>query len=171
MVRVYENRCGCAATPDFLQQFTVSHLCKAPSAVFHWRSRTEHAGAPKTVDDAARNLCLSIYLRRIETCIEKLPKFPQRLVQLRLLRCRHARIRHYPIGHETTLEKTLGKTERLRPREKQFFGLLNFLLPLRVQFVHKNFAALEWRHCSEQSRHVQSRAPSDWVRWRAPSNG
>src|SRR6266567_2335133 len=91
-----------------------SHLGKAPSAVFHWRSRTEHADAPKTIDDLARNICLSIYLRRIEL-IEKLPQFSQRLVQLRLLRCRDAWIRHHPIGNEMTLEKTLGKTQRLWP--------------------------------------------------------
>src|SRR5713101_7170053 len=136
VMRVYENRCGCAPTSDFLQELTVSHLGKAPSAVFHWRSRTEHADAPKTIDDLARNICLSIYLRRIELLIEKLPQFSQRLVQLRLLRCRDAWIRHHPIGNEMTLEKPLGKTKRLRPGEKQFLSLLDFLLPLRVEFVH-----------------------------------
>jgi hypothetical protein len=65
-----------------------------------------------------------------------LPEFRQRFVQLRLLRCRHARIRHHPIGHEMPLEKALGKTKRLRSGEKQFFRLLDFLLPLRVEFVH-----------------------------------
>ena len=53
-----------------------------------------------------------------------------------LLRRRDARIRHHPIGNEMSLEKSLGKPERLRPGKKQFLGLLNFFLSLRVEFVH-----------------------------------
>jgi hypothetical protein len=34
------------------------------------------------------------------------------------------------------LEKTFGKPKRLWPGEKQFFGLLNFILSLRVELVH-----------------------------------
>ena len=109
---------------------------KAQSAVFHRRSRTEHADAPKTIDDVARNVCLPIYLRRIEIFIQKLPKFGQRLVQLRLLRRRHAWVRHHPIGHEMPMEKAFGKTKHLRPGEEQFLSLLDFFLPLRVEFVH-----------------------------------
>src|SRR5438093_396503 len=68
--------------------------------------------------------------------LENLAKFPERFVQLDLLRRWDTRIRHHPIGDEVALEKPLGEPERLRPREKQFLSLLNFFLPLRVEFVH-----------------------------------
>jgi hypothetical protein len=38
-------------------------------------------------------------------------------------------------------KKAFCESERLRSGEKQFFRLLNFFLPLRLDFVHKNFAA------------------------------
>ena len=69
--------------------------------------------------------------------VEKFPKVRERLVQLCLLRCRDARIRHHPIGNETTLKETFGETERLWSCKKQFFRLLNFFLPRCVEFVHK----------------------------------
>ena len=68
--------------------------------------------------------------------VEKLPKFRKRPVQLRLLRCGDAWIRHHPIGNEMTLEETFGKAKRLRPCKEQLLRLLDFLLPLRVEFVH-----------------------------------
>jgi hypothetical protein len=34
------------------------------------------------------------------------------------------------------LEKAFGKTEGLRTCEKQFFGLLDFFLSLRVELIH-----------------------------------
>jgi hypothetical protein len=34
------------------------------------------------------------------------------------------------------LEKTLREPKRLRPCKKQFLSLLNFLLSLRVEFIH-----------------------------------
>jgi hypothetical protein len=34
------------------------------------------------------------------------------------------------------LEKAFGKTERLRTCEKQFFGLLDLFLSLRVELIH-----------------------------------
>jgi len=72
VVRVYENRCRCATAADFLQEFAIGHLRKTPSAVFHWRSRTEHTDAPEPVDDLTRNIRLSIYLHRIEMLVEEL---------------------------------------------------------------------------------------------------
>ena len=68
--------------------------------------------------------------------IEKLAEFPERFIQLDLLRRWDTRIRHDPIGHKVSLEKPLGEPERLRPRKKQFLSLLNFFLSLRVEFVH-----------------------------------
>ena len=68
--------------------------------------------------------------------VEKLAKFAESYVQFSLL-CRwNTRIRHHPIGNEMPLEKSLGKPKRLRPRKKQFLSLLNFLLSLRVEFIH-----------------------------------
>src|SRR5207249_10894356 len=109
---------------------------EAAAAVFLRRSHAEHADASQAIDHAARNIRLPINLRSIEVFIEKLAKFPERFVQLDLLRRWDTRIRHHPIGDEVALEKPLGEPERLRPREKQFLSLLNFFLPLRVEFVH-----------------------------------
>jgi hypothetical protein len=37
------------------------------------------------------------------------------------------------------LEKAFGKTDGLRTCEKQFFGLLDFFLSLRVELIHSGF--------------------------------
>jgi len=89
---------------------------------------------------------LSIYFNRIEMFVEKLPKFRKRLVQLRLLRRRNTRIRHHPIRHEMTLEKTFRKAKRLWPGEEELLRLLNFPLPLRLDFIHEKFAAEDGGH-------------------------
>jgi hypothetical protein len=36
------------------------------------------------------------------------------------------------------LEKAFGKTEGLRTCKKQFFGLLDFFLSLRVELIHSS---------------------------------
>src|SRR5919106_4301057 len=118
VMRIYENRCRCATTPDFLQQLAVSHLREAQSAEFHWRSCSEHTDPSQPIDDTSRNVGLSIYLGSIEMFVEKLPELGKRLVQLRLLRRWHARIRHHPIGNEVALEKAFRKTQRLRTCKK-----------------------------------------------------
>src|SRR5439155_12125396 len=66
MVRVHEHGCGCASATDFLEHFAVRHLNEPPSVVLCRRGHPEHADAPKTINDLARNLCLSIYLGWIE---------------------------------------------------------------------------------------------------------
>ena len=78
--------------------------------------------------------------------VEKLPKFRKRLVQLRLLRCRDVWIRHHPIGNEMTLEKAFRKAKRLWPREEELLRLLNFPLPLRLDFIQEKFAAEDGGH-------------------------
>src|SRR6266516_1725787 len=137
MMRVDKDRSGRAAAADFLQELAVCHLHKTAPSEFHWRSCAEYADASKAINHVARNVCLSIYFRRIEMVIQELPEFCERLVQLRLLRCGNAGIRHHPIGNEIAFEKTFGKTEGLRSGEKQLLRLLNFLLPLRFDFVHR----------------------------------
>src|SRR6266487_5105272 len=137
-MRIYEDRCRCATTPDFFQHFAIGHLREPVSAIFLRRGHAQHANASQTINYAARNVRLPIDLRRIEVFIEKLPKFSERIIQLDLLRSRNTRIRHHPIRYEMTLEESLGKTQRLRPRKKQFLSLLNFLLSLRVELVHQN---------------------------------
>ena len=72
VMRVNENRCRCATAADFLQHLAVRHLRKAASAIFLRRGHAEHADASQAVDHAARNIRLSIDLRRIEMFIEKL---------------------------------------------------------------------------------------------------
>ena len=146
VVRVYENRCRRATAADFLKHPAVGHLRKTASTVFHWRGRSEHADATESIDNLAWNIRLSIYLGGVEMFVEKLAEFRKRLVQLRLLRCRDAWIRHHPVGNEMTLEKTFREAKRLRPPEEEFLRLLNFLLPLRFDFVHKKFAAENGGH-------------------------
>ena len=80
---------------------------------------------------------MPIYFDGIESGIEKLPKIRQRFIELGLLRRGHARIGHHPVGHEVAQKKPLRETDRLRPCKKQFLRLLNFLLPLRFDVVHR----------------------------------
>src|SRR5205807_9852901 len=87
-------------------------------------------------DHVARNICLSIYRGWIELRIEHLPQLGQRCVELRLLRGRNSRIRHYPVGNEMPLEQSLGEPDRLRAGKKQLLRLLNLLLPLCFRFSH-----------------------------------
>ena len=68
--------------------------------------------------------------------IQKLAKILESSIQFDLLRRRNARIRHYPIGNEMSLEKSFGETKRLRTCKKQFLCLLNLLLSLRVELIH-----------------------------------
>src|SRR6266446_674973 len=138
---VDKNRCRRAARADFFQNLAVRHLRKTVSAVFHRRGHSQNADAAQPVNHFARNLRLSIYLYGIELGIEKLAQFGKRFVELSLLPCRHARIRHHPIRYETAEKKAFCESERLGSGEKQFFRLLNFFLPLRLDFLHKNLAA------------------------------
>src|SRR4029077_9966074 len=136
MMRVYENRGGCATAADFFQHLAVRHLRETAAGVFLRRGHAEHAGPTKAIDHAARYVCLAVDLRRIKMFIQKFAEFSERIIQLDLLRSRNARIRHHPIGNEMSLEQSFGKTERLRPCKKQFFRLLNLFLSLRVEFIH-----------------------------------
>ena len=131
---------------NFLQESAVNHLRKTPSAIFHWGGRTKHPDASQSIDDVARDICLSIYLGGIEMFVEKLAELDKSSIQLGLLRCRDARIRHHPIGNEMTLEKAFREAKCLRPPEEEFLRLLNFLLPLPFDFVHKKFAAEDGGH-------------------------
>src|SRR6266513_2079182 len=87
-------------------------------------------------DHAARNICLSVDLRRIEVFVQKFAEFSECIIQLSLLGRRNTRIRHHPIGNEMSLEQPLGETQRLRTCKKQLLSLLNLFLALRVEFVH-----------------------------------
>jgi hypothetical protein len=71
--------------------------------------------------------------------IQKLAKLGESSVQFGLLRSRNARIRHHPISNEMPLEEAFGKTEGLRTCKKQFFGLLDFFLSLRVELIHSGY--------------------------------
>jgi hypothetical protein len=135
-VRIHENGCRCAAAADLFQDFAVSHLRESTPAIFLRRSHAEHANSAKSINHAARYIRFPIDLRRIEMFIQKLVKLGESSVQFGLLRRRNARIRHYPIGNEMPLEKAFGKTEGLRTCKKQFFGLLDFFLSLRVELIH-----------------------------------
>jgi len=53
------------------------------------------------------------------------------------LRCRHARVRHRPIGDELAEKKALGKPERLRPGEEQLLRFFDLFLPLNLCFGQK----------------------------------
>src|SRR5437667_12747455 len=135
-MRIYEDRCRCATTPDFFQHFAIGHLREPVSAVFLRRGHAQHANASQTINYAARNVRLPIDLRRSEVFDEKLPKFGERVIQLGLLRSWNTRIRHHPIRYEMALEKPFGEPERLRTCKKQFLSLLNLFLSLRVEFIH-----------------------------------
>ncbi len=130
---------------NFFQKFAVNHLRKTPSAIFHWGGRTKHPNASQPIDDVARDICLSIYLGGVEMFVEKLAELDKSSIRLGLLRCRDARIRHYPIRDEMTLEKTFRKAKCLGPREEELLRLLNLFLP-RFDFVHKKFAAEDGGH-------------------------
>src|SRR5205823_4234363 len=133
---IHENRGRCTAATDLFQDPAVGHLGESAPAIFFRRGHAEHTDSAKPINHAARYICFSINLRSIEMSVQKLAKLLESFIQLNLLRHRNARIRHYPIGNEMSLEKTLGKTKRLRTCKKQFLGLLNFLLSLRVELIH-----------------------------------
>src|SRR5215471_15483680 len=135
-MRIDKNRGRCATTTDLFEDFAVGHLRESASAIFLRRSHTEDADPAKAIDHAARYIRFPIDLRRIEMFVQKLLKLAESFVQFDLLRRRDARIRHHPIGNEMPMENTFGKTKRLWPCEKQFLGLLNFFLSLRVEFIH-----------------------------------
>src|SRR5204863_8256724 len=100
-----QNRRRCTPTAKCLQQFAVNHLGKTASAVFHWRGRTKHTDVTQPIDDIAWDVCLPIDLYGVETFVEKLAELDKSFIQLGLLRCRDAGIRHHPIRDEIPLEK------------------------------------------------------------------
>ena len=128
----------------------------------------EHANSAESINHAARYIRCSVDFRRIEMLVQKLAKLGKSSVQFDLLRCRDARIRHYPIGNEMALEKTFGKPERLRTCKKQFLILLNFLLSLRVELIHSGCLRKNWRRIvamrarvSNHAAHIESRNRSN----------
>src|SRR5262249_32958943 len=133
--------------------------------MFLWRSHAKHADSTKAINHAARYVRVPIDLRRIEMLVQKLAKLGESSIQFGLLCRRNARIRHYPIGDEMSLEKALSKAEGLRAYKKQFLRLLNSLLWLRVDFIH-SISPLKKQatHCSHACPPVQSCATD------APSN-
>jgi hypothetical protein len=136
VVCIHKNGSRCTAASNFFQDFAVGHLRKPMPAIFLRRGHAEHANSAESINYAARYIRCSVDFRRIEMLVQKLAKLGKSSVQFDLLLCRDARIRHYPIGNEMASEKTFGKTERLRTRKKQFFGLLDFLLSLGVELIH-----------------------------------
>ena len=105
-------------------------------AIFLGCSHAEYAHPAKSINHATRYIRFPVNFRRIEMLVQKLAKRGKSSVQFDLLHRRDARIGHYPIGNEVALEKTFSKTERLRACKKQFLGLLNFFLSLRVELIH-----------------------------------
>ena len=91
----------------------------------------------QAIDQMTRDVGVAIDRDRIEMLIQERADFGEGLVQLRLLGRRDPRLRHRPIRNETSEKQTLREPERLRPREKQFFRLPDFLLPLNLRLVHK----------------------------------
>src|SRR5437763_1038721 len=134
MVRVHENRRRRAARTDLLQNLRIRELRKTMTAVLSRRGHSENPDPSQTVDHIARNVGLSIDLRRIELRVQKGAQFFQRLIELCLLGLRDPRIRHHPVGNEMPLKKSFNKAKRLRTGEQQFLGLLHFLLPLNLSF-------------------------------------
>jgi hypothetical protein len=57
------------------------------------------------------------------------------------------------------LEKAFGKTEGLRTCEKQFFGLLDFFLSLRVELIHSGFLQKNGRRIVAMRARVSNQAP------------
>ena len=137
MMRIRKNRSGSATSADFLQHFAIRHLRKSASAKFLWRGHAENADVPEAIDEMTRNIGVAINRNRIEIFVEELADFRERLIQLGLLRCRKARIRHRPIGNEFPEEQSFGEAKFLASGEKEFFCLLDFLLPLDFCFVHE----------------------------------
>ena len=118
MMCVDKDRCRRAPATDFLQDFAVRHLGEPTTANFFWCSRTEHADAAETINYFAWNVGVPVDRHRIQFRVEKFPEFLQCFIELGLLRRRNPRIRHHPIGNETTLEEPFDETERLRAGEK-----------------------------------------------------
>ena len=160
VVRIHKNRSRCAAAADFFQDFgswpsariRVRHIPSAQSAPSTPTApeSINHACAeyPPVDRSSAGSRCSSRNWRSSVSVSSNSD----------LLRRRDARIRHHPIGNEMALEKTFGETERLRTCEKQFLGLLNFFLSLRVELIH-SICRVEKRatHCSHARARVQSR--------------
>jgi hypothetical protein len=57
------------------------------------------------------------------------------------------------------LEKSLGKTERLWPCEKQFLGLLDFFLSLGVELIHSICLGKNGRRIVAMRARVSNQAP------------
>ena len=118
MMRVHKHRCRCAAPADFLQNFAIRHLGESVTANFFRCSRAEYADSSQSIDHITRNVRLPIDFRRVKVFIQKFAQLTQRLVDLRLFRCRNPRIRHHPIGNEVALKQAFDETERLRAGEE-----------------------------------------------------
>ena len=102
VMRVCEHRSRCAPRADLFQNLAVGPLRKSAAAKFLRRRHPEHAVSRQSIDQVLRNIRLPIDRNRVEMFIEKLPNFRERFVQFRLLRRGNSRIRHCPVGNETS---------------------------------------------------------------------
>src|SRR5437868_11725239 len=98
------------------------------ASIFLRGGHTQYSHPAKAIDHTARNVRLPINLSRIEMFIQKFAEFSERMIQFNLFGRLNTRIRHHPIGHEMSLEQTLGEPERLGPCKKQLLCLLNLFL-------------------------------------------
>src|SRR3954468_18859048 len=138
MMRIHEHRCRSATFADLLENLAVRYLRKSMTTSFFRSGHSEHADPAQTIDHIARDIGLSIYRVRIELPVERLAQIGQDFVEFSLLVRRNLRIRHHPIGNESSQKEAFGETKHLWSSEEKFFGLLNLLLTLNFGFVHKN---------------------------------
>src|SRR5207248_5849855 len=136
MVSIHKHRCGCAPASNCLKDPAICLLRKPVSAEFFWRSHPEHTNSAQAVDHVSWNIGVSVDFRRIELGIEHLSKLKKGLVQFGLLRRRHPRIWHHPIGNKPAQKQTFGEPEYLRSAKEQLLSLLNFLFSLGFRLGH-----------------------------------
>src|SRR5205807_6704261 len=132
---INKHRSRGIAFPDLLQDSAALHLRETAAAEFARRCHPKNTGASKTVDEVPRDVGIAIDPVRIEVAVEHLANLAQCTLQFRLSRRVKPRIRHYPIGHEISQEKSFGKTEFLPAAKKQLLGLLHFFLTLNFCFA------------------------------------
>src|SRR5205823_5634111 len=132
---INKHRSGSVPFPDLLQNAAALHLRETTAAEFPCRCHPKNTGASKAIDQVLRDIGIAIDPVGIEVAVEHLANFVQCALQFRLPRRVKPRIRHHPIGHEISQEKSFGKTEFLPAAKKQLLGLLHFLLTLNFCFA------------------------------------
>src|SRR6266513_4618259 len=136
MVSIHKHRCRCAPASNFLKDSAVCLLGKSVSAEFFRCSHPEDTNSAKAIDHISWNIGVSVDFCWIELGIEHLSKLTKGLIQFRLLRRRHPRVWHDPIGHNPAQKQPFGEPEYLRSAKKQLLSLLDFLFSLGFRLGH-----------------------------------